>query len=330
MRYLFLTGGLGLALLVGLLYHYGIDDIAAAFSAAGWGVALLVVMRFAQIGGAAIAWSYLFPRTSRIGFAAYSGLRLVREGVNTLLPVAQVGGEFVGARLLAHAGLGAGAAVATVIVDLFLQAFTQALFTIAGLAVLIMLGGDMLIVREVVVGLLILVPGLLGFFLVQRLGGFGWVERRIVKIAQDRKWVGLGKLSDLNEHIQRLYRNRSAILKSALIHLLVWFFGASEIWIILTFMGQNVTLAEALVIESLSQALRSATFVVPAGLGVQEGGLIALCAVFGLPPTIALALSLSKRVAELAVGVTGLMIWQVQESRLALIRSGTLQPETGA
>lgn len=330
MRYLFLTGGLGLALLFGLLYHYGIEDIAAAFAAAGWGVALLVVMRFGQVGGAAIGWSILFPRSSRVTAGQTFGLRLVREGVNTLLPVAQVGGEFIGARLLAHAGLGAGAAVATVIVDLFLQAFTQAVFTIAGLAVLIMLGGDMLIVREVVVGLLILVPGLIGFFLVQRLGGFGWVERRIVKIAEDRNWVSLGKLTDLNEHIQRLYRNRAAIIRSTLVHLLVWFVGASEIWIILTFMGQTVTLAEALVIESLSQALRSATFVVPAGLGVQEGGLIALCAVFGLPPTIALALSLSKRVAEVAVGVTGLLIWQVLESRLALIRAGALQPETGA
>ena len=330
MRYLFLTGALGLALLLGLFYHYGIDDIIAAFSAAGWGVALLVIMRLGQVSGAAIAWSYLFPPSSRIVWSVYTNLRLVREGVNTLLPVAQVGGEFIGARLLAHAGMGIGAAVATVIVDLFLQAFTQAVFTIAGLAVLIMLGGDMLIVREVVVGLLILIPGLLGFFLVQKLGGFGWVERRIVKIAQDRNWVGLGKLSDLNSHIQRLYKNRAALIKSTLIHLLVWFFGASEIWIILTFMGQTVTLAEALVIESLSQALRSATFVVPAGLGVQEGGLIALCAVFGLPPTIALALSLSKRVAELAVGVLGLLIWQVQESRAALNRAGSLQPETGA
>jgi hypothetical protein len=54
---------------------------------------------------------------------------------------------------------------------------------------------------------------------------------------------------------------------------------------------QPVTVADCLMIESLPHALRSATFVVPASLCVQEGGLIALCAVFSLPATIALALS---------------------------------------
>ncbi len=297
MRYFILTGGLGFLLLLGLVYHYGFQDITKAVAATGWGLGLLVIVRFIQIASTGIAWKFLFPTPPSLPYLLAIRLRLVREGINTLLPVAQVGGEFVGARLLSRFGLTPGAATATVIVDLFLQAFTQALFTMTGLGVLILLGGDSLIVREVAVGLLFLVPGLIGFFLVQRLGGFGWIERRLVKVAEAHNWTTLGKLGDLNASIQRIYGDRLAIAKNFGLHLVVWFFGACEIWIALNFMGQPVHFAEALVMESLAQALRSATFVVPAGLGVQEGGFIALCAVFGLPPTIALALSLTKRVS---------------------------------
>ena len=327
MKYLFLTGGLGFILLLGLIYHYGFGDVTAAVAATGWGLLVLVGLRALQIVGVGAAWSILFPASPRLPRFTAIRLRFVREGINTLLPVAQVGGEFIGARLLAHAGLGAGPATATVIVDLFLQAMTQALFTMAGLGVLIMLDGDSMLVREVLLGLLILIPGLIGFFLVQRLGGFGWVERKLVSLAEGRNWESLGKLVDLDAQIQKIYRNRGAVLANGMAHLSIWFFGAIEVWVVLTFMGQSVSFAEALVIESLMQAVRSASFVVPAGLGVQEGGLIALCAVFGLPATIALALSLSKRMAEISIGSIGLLLWQLAESKLASRRAGSLQIE---
>jgi hypothetical protein len=42
-------------------------------------------------------------------------------------------------------------------------------------------------------------------------------------------------------------------------------------------------------------------------LGVQEGGYLALGAVFGIPPQTALALSLVKRVPDLAIGLPALL-----------------------
>src|SRR5215212_8723151 len=69
-------------------------------------------------------------------------LRVVREGVNTLLPLTQVGGEFIGARLLTFYRVEGALAAASVIVDLLMQAGTQFLFTAIGLVALIWLGGD--------------------------------------------------------------------------------------------------------------------------------------------------------------------------------------------
>ena len=66
-------------------------------------------------------------------------------------------------------------------------------------------------------------------------------------------------------------------------------------------------------LESLIQAVRSAAFFMPGALGVQEGGLILLGAVVGLGPEVALALSLIKRIRELAVGLPALLAWQMIE-----------------
>jgi putative membrane protein len=327
MRQFLMTGALGLLLLVGLFYYSGLDEIAKSFAAIGWGLALVVVLRFLKVAGAARAWSCLFPKTAPTVPSVVFGLRLVREGINTLLPVAQVGGEFVGARLAAHNGLTIGEAGASIAVDLLSQAVTQAVFTITGLAVLASLGGAPALVRDVALALLALVPGLIGFFAFQRFGGVGWIERQIAKLSERVEWLSVGKMTDLDANLKRLYRDRTALAGNAGLHLALWFGGSLEIWVALKFMGEPVTAAKALVIESLALAMRSATFVMPASLGVQEGAMIAICAVFGLGAPEALALSLSKRAAELVVGVVGLFLWQFFERSILLRRLPEAQAE---
>ena len=92
-----------------------------------------------------------------------------------------------------------------------------------------------------------------------------------------------------------------------------WFVGAIEVWVVLKFMGYQVDFGDAVVIESLMHAVRAAAFAVPGALGAQEGGLIVLCAIFGVPPEAALALSLVKRIPDLVIGVPGLVAWQTLE-----------------
>lgn len=327
MRHLLLTGALGLSLLLGLLYFYGAGDVARLVSAIGWGLALVVLLRFAKVAGAALAWACLFPRGAKIAASIVYGLRLIREGINTLLPVAQVGGEFVGARLTAHNGLTLGEAGASVAVDLLSQACTQAIFTVCGIAILAAAGGAPALVREVALALLALIPGLIGFFAVQRFGGFGWIERQIARLAERVQWLSLGKMPDLDANLTRLYRDRAALARNAALHLALWFAGSAEIFVALKFLGETVSWSEATVIESLALALRSATFVMPASLGVQEGAMIAVCAVFGLSAPVALAVSLAKRLAELVVGVVGLTIWQAFERAILLRRAPGLEIE---
>ena len=96
-------------------------------------------------------------------------------------------------------------------------------------------------------------------------------------------------------------------------HLIGWFVGATEVWLVLNAMGHPLDYGDAVIIESLMHAVRGAAFAVPGALGAQEGGLIVLCAMFGVPPEAALALSLVKRIPDLVIGIPGLIGWQVLE-----------------
>jgi hypothetical protein len=62
---------------------------------------------------------------------------------------------------------------------------------------------------------------------------------------------------------------------------------------------------------------------VPGALGVQEGGNILVCGLVGIGPQAAIELSLLKRIREVALGVPGLLAWQIFEGRLALRRTRT-------
>jgi hypothetical protein len=57
----------------------------------------------------------------------------------------------------------------------------------------------------------------------------------------------------------------------------------------------------------LGQAIRGAAFAVPGALGVQEGGYLLLAPLAGLPPDMALVLSLAKRAREIILGPPGLL-----------------------
>jgi glycosyltransferase involved in cell wall biosynthesis len=74
-----------------------------------------------------------------------------------------------------------------------------------------------------------------------------------------------------------------------------------------------VSWAAALAIESLAAAARGAAFVVPGGIGVQEGALVAVSAAFGIAVPTALALGIIKRGRELLVGAPALVAWGVAE-----------------
>ena len=79
--------------------------------------------------------------------------------------------------------------------------------------------------------------------------------------------------------------------------------------------GRPLRFGEALIIESLGHAARTAAFFIPGGLGVQDGALLLLGSAVGLGPDAGLVLALTKRLREVALGVPALATGYVTEAR---------------
>ena len=102
-------------------------------------------------------------------------------------------------------------------------------------------------------------------------------------------------------------------------HFVAWFLGSVETWLILRFLGSQVSLATAAVIEAFGTGIKIATFLVPASLGVLEGGFVATAATFGLSATTAISFSLVRRVREAAWIAIGLIAFAVMRPREARV-----------
>jgi len=81
----------------------------------------------------------------------------------------------------------------------------------------------------------------------------------------------------------------------------------------LVFFG--VLAGTALALESMTQAVRHLAFVIPAGIGVQEAGLVLFGHALGIGSELALAVSMAKRMREVLCGLPSLVSWQWLEGQ---------------
>jgi putative membrane protein len=303
----------GLVVVVGLTVWHGAGSVIEAIVGIGWASVLVVMIRAASVVFAGAGWWLLFPAALRPSIWLCVGLRFVREACNTLFPVAQVGGDLIGARCMALKGIRGSLAAASVIVDVLVAAASQIIFAIIGLALLVLLGANESIVWSVAAGIALAIPALGGFFLLQGERGRLFVTKVLQALAGDREWRIFGAIDELFSRLKSFYAYRIGLVRSFLWHLGDWFVGALEVYVVLRTLGYQIDFSDAVLIESLIQAIRGAAFAIPGALGVQEGGLIVLCALIGVPAEVALALSLVKRLPDLILGIPGVLAWQAIE-----------------
>ncbi|MGN6571847.1 MAG: flippase-like domain-containing protein [Pseudolabrys sp.] len=309
------TAVIGIAIIAAAVYAADPATVAAAMVQAGWAAVVVIALRLTAVTLAGLTWWLLFPAHPRPHPSVCALLRIVREGANTLLPLAQIGGDVIAARLLTFWHIPGPLAAATVIVDVLAQAGTQFLFALVGFALLIAHGVGGSFITDLEWALAAAALALTGFYIAQRHGGEKLLNALLSRLARGREWQINGTFDAVFRALHAVYGRRSALALTLACHLGVWFIGALEVWVGLHAMAYHPTYADAVAIESLAQAARGAAFAVPGAVGVQEGGLVVLCALFGIPAHSALALSLIKRAADILIGVPGLVAWHAIETR---------------
>lgn len=303
-----LLASLGIALAAALVLRFDAGDIARAMLSIGWtGAALLLALQAALFCLLGLAWATIQPGI-RPRLLIWG--RMVRDAATTCLPFSPVGGYVIGIRAVALHGPPWTTAAAGTIVDVTAELTAQLLFALFGVLVLLFArpGSDLVLPLALGVGtaLVLLAAGL------SQRGRIGSIVGALAtRLLGDQA----RRAATLGHEAERLYANRLRLLGAICLHTTGWFATGFGTWLSLHLLGLPIAVIPVLALEGLLDAVVAVAFVIPGAIGVQEAGYLGLGAVFGIPPELALGVSLLRRAREVSWGVPILALWQFQELR---------------
>jgi putative membrane protein len=320
----YVGGLLGLGLLITLVIRADFASMTQALLLAGWPLLWLIPYRALFFLLFAMGWFELlspYDRERKARFGYIFWVTTVREAIDRLLPVASLGGGVAAVRLLAWRGIGGAAAGSTVIAEILLNLIASYLFTVLGLLLLADLGAQGHEFRGLIAGLIAALPVLIVVTLLLRHGSVFDRLQRLVRPLVGASALSMGAAT-LDREVRATLDRHATLVFAGGLQLLALISGAFEVWFALRLFGHPVGVKAAILLESVTQAVRQVAFVVPAGVGVQEAGLILFGATLGLSRELALAVSMAKRLREVLWGLASLASWQWLEGRRLRVAAG--------
>ncbi|MFA6356271.1 MAG: flippase-like domain-containing protein [Candidatus Omnitrophota bacterium] len=305
---------LAAALFVWIVFKSGPDLIIAQIVSLNWKIAVVVIAYMITYYFDTTGWRWAFRREVKLpSFWRFFLARQAGEAINYTTPTAYIGGEPVKALVLRKRdGVDMVDGLASVVIAKTSLFLSKVVFLLAGIIVALrifkfsgMVATGILWTFAGVFVLLVL------FLFLQKKGLFmlGLKMARKFKLSDPLEGKRTS-LEEIDRVISDFYANeRPRFFLSFIFHLLGWFAGLIEVYIIMYFLGVQVDWAKALVIEVFFKAANSAFFFVPAALGVQEGAGYAVLAALGIGGEIGVALSIVKRIREIAWAGFGLIIY---------------------
>jgi putative membrane protein len=314
----------GLLFAVYLIIESGAAQVADAMLVIGWWLIPISVFHLIPLSFSALSWRELLPAANRPDVIDIVWIRWIRESINWLLPVAGIGGDIASARLVQLRGVPGSQAAASMVVDTTVGVATQLIFVLSAVALLLTRSTEhsaLVIAWIVLIGIGVFLVAIAAFVLLQHRGlfvGFAKTARRILPA----QWLSpfAAAATAIDDAVVAAYRNGWSMVRAGILRFLGWAAGAGEIWLVMQALGQPLGGLDAFILEGLGSGVRAAAFLVPGALGAQEGSFVLFGALFGIPADAALAISLSKRVRELAVGLPGLFVWHWIEAHYLLRR----------
>lgn len=278
------------------------DLVTAAWARISWQAVLVTLP-----GQAAANMLYalaLFAMRPGVSLSASFFSRLLRDAGCNLLLVMPGLGEAIGARVLVLTGARGRAAITATALDALAEAVAQLPYIALAIAVLPRFWSMMRLPLPhgggVVVGMASLLALLAGAALwVRRHGHARWLRHLRVEVAL------------LRREMRRQNRGFPAAIA---FHFFGWAMGGLQLYMAARVLGFPVSPFAALAIDSVAYAARGIAFFIPAGVVLQEAGLVGAGLVFGLAPAQALALALVLRLRDVVFGVS-LLAWPVLEWR---------------
>ena len=305
-----LAGVAGLTLLIA---SQELDAVIGLLLTAGWGIAAAATFKIVPIFFSARGWQILMPGKNRGDLLFFMWTVWVREAVNALLPVARVGGQVVGVRLMIRHGLRTTPSVAATVVDVTLGSGILILVAAIGIALFRMRTEDQALSEPLLFGLAAAIGLAISFLILQQMG----IGKRAARFARRRagqRWRGfIDSAARFDRALKICWARRARCTASTFWQFVSWCLGGVEIWLLMRALGIEGDLADGFIIEALLQVAIGLAFFVPGAIGVQEGVIVAVGVALGFTPEQATALALARRARDLLVFLPALAGWQIQE-----------------
>ncbi|MDH4192703.1 MAG: flippase-like domain-containing protein [Nitrospirota bacterium] len=311
----------GLAALVGIVLHIGLEPIGHTVSQLGLlhlGIILLPMIMV--YGLEALGWQLtLGAHARKVGFIRLFAIRMAGETVNVTTPTAYVGGEPLKAYLLKRYGVPMVDGLASVITAKTTMTLAQVLFILLGLALAFLIiggSGHYWVAMLVSVGVLAFGVGL--FVLLQRygmgMGVLGILRACGIRLAFLEKREP--QLQELDGTIRGFYsQHQQTFYRALAVFFLAWLTETLEVYAILYYLGVSIDVWASISIAAVTVFIKGGTFFIPGSLGAQEGGYTLLLMSFGYTEVTGITFALIRRLREILWILFGLVCLMVLKNQ---------------
>lgn len=302
----------GVAVITGLVIYYGVGDVARALGSVRYeNFALYIAAQLGITLGLGLCWRMLLRSRRRGNYWLCVWGRLVRDATGEFLPFSQVGGYVLGARVITLHGVDPADAAASTLADITTEFLAELMFIGVGLSITAHLAPHSELLVPVAVGLCLAV--FMGFGLIMAQQGGGTIFRKLaLRIAGS---VASAAADRLQTSLDEIYGRRKRLFLASLYHLFCWFGTATASYVGFHALGVPLPFTSAIAIEAMLHAIMALAFFIPGRVGIQEASYALLGTIFGIPPEIALSLSLLRRARDFVIAVPVLLFWQGVEAR---------------
>jgi len=306
---------LGLALLVFVIYRIGYQSLLDSLATIGWGFAVILGLNVARhFLRAASLYRAVAPAHRKFKYRHAVAARFGGEAVNFFSFAGPFLGDATRAVLLKkNMPLAEGASA--VIIDNILYYVTVILMVLAGVAVLLAgygsNGSTMSNVLLAIVVVALLLFTALIFAMAKQVKPLtqmiDFLEKRGIApgfVLKQRKG-----LTDVERNVFQFYHDRRADFFivfgiSSAVHAI----SVAEVFAGLKLLGNESTVANAFIIESLTKVINAVFSFIPGTIGVYEGGNGLILKTLGYTTAVGVALALVRRGAILFSTIVGLVI----------------------
>jgi len=306
----------GLVVMTGLIAWQGLGDVTDIILASGWPILLVPLAWSPTVFLGSISWRLLFapghePTFKQIFMALWMG-----RSINTLLPVASLGGEVVKARMLILWGYPKAEAGASVVVDKTVQVFGTIIWGLIGVSLLVHYSVEQDLIAAAITGFAVLGAAVAAFVMVQKAGIASAVVRSAHRVTKADLFADMKDgADDVDACVRAIYGRWGRLLASTIWRTVTLLLQTAEVWAAAYVLGHPLTVMEAMFLKSMTSTLSDVAFMIPNAYGIQEGAFVVLGAMIGQPPDLMLAVSIAIRIRELLVDLPGLAIWQHAEGK---------------